>query len=184
MFLGAKIKNLRGNMTQAELSRRAGIDKAILSKIESGKMAGSHDCHKKLAAALHLKLSEFYAYLEADEPQEAEVHPGTLHSDTYKDFLEILTEIPLSKKMLPTVITLRPRDEKYLEESVKNVERFIIILKGSIEVGINGSTYRLRKQKDAEKGDSLYSKSNHRLRLKNNGRNTACVLCVSSPPVL
>lgn len=185
MNIGEKIKALRGNMTQAELARRAKVDKAIVSKIESGKMSGTIECHKKLAEAVGLKLSELYAYFEETKPEAAEFYPGDNgKTDTYQNFLEIITHLPLSKKMLPTIVTLEPEEEKFLEESIKKVERFIIVLAGEIEVEIEGKIYKLKKELDSNKGDSLYSTSASRHSIKNIGGPTAVALCISSPPVL
>lgn len=182
--IGTKLKLLRGNMTQAELARRSGVDKAIISKIESGKMSGTIECHRRLAEVFGLKLSELYAFLEDEKPEPAEFHPGNQKSDLYQDFLQILTTIPLAKKILPTFMTLRAGEEKYLPESSKHLERFIIILEGEADVEIDGKTYRLRKESNSEKGDSLYSSNNQRYRLRNSGSSGAKLLIITSPPVL
>lgn len=184
MEKGEKFRLLRGNMTQAELTQRSGVDKAIISKIESGKMPGTVECHKKLAGVFGLKLSELYAYLEEDKLEPAEYRSSGSKTDVYQDFLEILTNKPLAKKMLPTFITLKPKEEKFLEETLKKVERFIMVLEGVIEVGIDGKSYALKKESGSEKGDSLYSTSPKRHRIKNTGNSAARLLCVSSPPVL
>ncbi len=184
MERGEKFRQLRGNMTQDELSRRSGIDKAIISKIESGKMVGTIECHKKLAEVFGLKLSELYAFLENGKPDAAEVHLGNSKTDYYQDFLEILTSIPLNKRMLPTFITLKPSEEKYLEETVKKAERFIMILDGVIEIQIEDKIYKLTKEENSEHGDSIYSNSSKRHCIKNTGSVVAKVLCISSPPVL
>jgi putative transcriptional regulator len=185
MQIGEKIKALRGNMTQAELSRRAKVDKAIISKIESGKMSGTIECHKRLAEAFGLKLSELYAYFEELKPEPAEFYSGENgKKDTYQDFLEIITHLPLSKKMLPTFMTLEPGEEKFLEETAKKAERFILTLTGEIEVEVEGKVYQLKRGENTPKGDCLYSASALRHRIKNIGKATAVALCVSSPPVL
>ncbi len=184
MDIGNKLKILRGNMTQAELSRRSGVDKAIISKIESGKMSGTVDCHEKLAGVFGLKLSELYAFLEEEKPEPAEFHSGNTKTDFYQDFLEILTALPLSKKMLPTFISLQPKEQKYLEETLKRVERFIIALEGTIEVEIESKVYALKKEPHFDKGDSIYSNSPKRHTIKNTGGSIAKVLCISSPPIL
>ena len=184
MEIGKKLKLLRGNMTQAELARRSGVDKAILSKIEAGKMPGTVKCHTKLAGVFGLKLSEFYAYLEKEKYEPIEFHSGNSKSDFYQNFLEILTSIPLSKKMLPTFITLKPHEEKFLEETIKEAERFIMVLEGKIEIALNGKVHHLEKKSECERGDSLYSMSSERHRIKNVGNGVARALCVSSPPVL
>jgi mannose-6-phosphate isomerase-like protein (cupin superfamily)/DNA-binding XRE family transcriptional regulator len=182
--IGKKIRLLRGNMTQEELSRRVGVDKAIISKIETGKMIGSFECHKKLADVFGLKLSELYAYFEQEKPEPIEVHSGESKTDLYNHFLEVLTKVPLSKKMLPTLVTLKPAEEKSLEQTLKKVERFIIVLEGEMEVEVDGKIYPLKKDSKNEKGDSLYSRNPKRHRIKNTGRSEARALCVSSPPVL
>lgn len=182
--LGKKIRFLRGNMTQEELSRRLGVDKAIISKIETGKMLGSFECHRKLAEVFGLKLSELYAYFEREKAELVEFRSGNSKTDSYQNFLEILTGFPLSKKILPTLITLKSAEEKFLEQTLKKVERFVIILQGEIEVEIENKIYRLKKESNLNKGDSLYSRSLKRHKIKNPGSSTALALCISCPPVL
>lgn len=184
MELGKKLRLLRGNMTQVELAGRSGVDKAIISKIESGKMDGTVECHQKLAEVFGLKLSEFYSFIEEKESQPAELHSGNNKTDVYQNFLEILTSVPLAKKMLPSFITLQPQEEKFLEETIKNVERFIIILEGEIDIEAEGTVYHLKKIPEYEKGDSLYSLSPKRHSLKNTSTAVSRILCVSCPPVL
>lgn len=184
MVLSRKLKALRGSMSQSELARRAGVDKAIISKIEAGKMAGSVECHKRVAEALGLKLSQLYSYLEEDRPADVEYRSGQARSDVYADFMEILTVIPLSKKMLPTLISLKAGESCHLEESLKDAERFIYLLEGKVEISVDDSRNTLTRAPGSSKGDSLYSKSKSTHRIKNAGRQTAYLLCISSPPVL
>lgn len=184
MDIGKKIKLLRGNMTQAELANASGIDKAIISKIENGHMSGTLESHQKIAKVFGLKLSEFYAYLEDQENDPAEFHSASSKTDTYQDFLEIITNIPLAKKMLPVLISIKPKEEKILEETVKNAERFIYILEGQVEILIETKTYKLKKLPQNEKGDSLYSLSNKTHKITNTGINLARLLCISAPPIL
>lgn len=184
MKLGKKLKILRGNMTQAELAKRSGIDEAIISKIEADKMPGTIKCHTKLAGAFGMKLSEFYAYMEKEKIEPAEFHPANTKTDLYQDFLEILTSYPLSKKMLPTFITLQKNEVKYLEETLKKAERFIIILSGEAEIKIEDKVFHLKKEDAYGEGDSLYSTSRKRHSLKNTGQSITHLLCISAPPVL
>lgn len=179
-----RIRALRGNMTQEELARLSGIDKAIISKIETGKMSGTVESHRKIAQVFSMKLSEFYAFLEKEKASLVEFHSKDAITDVYQKFLEILTTLPLTKKMLPTYITLNPAEEKFLEETLKKVERFIIILEGETEIKVENTAYRLQKGHKDQKGDSIYSRSPKRHILKNTGKTVAYLLCVSSPPVL
>ena len=183
-ILGKKIKQLRGTMTQEELAHRVGVDKAIISKIETGKMLGSFECHRKLAQVFGMKLSELYAYFEQEKPELVEVRPGSSKTDLHRDFLEILTPMPLSKMILPTLISLKPSEERFLEQTHKKVERFVIVLEGEMEVEIEDKIYHLKKDPNHEKGDSLYSRSSKRHRIKNIENFVARALCISSPPVL
>ena len=184
MELGKKLRLLRGNMTQVELAARSGVDKAIISKIESGKMDGTVESHQRLAEVFGLKLSEFYAFIEENKSQPAELRSGDNKTDVYQNFLEILTSVPLAKKMLPSFISLQPQEEKFLEETLKNVERFIIVLEGEVTIDVEGVMYPLKKSPGHEKGDSLYSVSPKRHSLKNTGPAISRILCVSCPPVL
>ena len=83
--IGKKIRLLRGNMTQGELARRVGVDKAIISKIETGKMLGSFECHRKLAEVFGMKLSELYAYFEQEKSELVEFRPGSSKTDLYQN---------------------------------------------------------------------------------------------------
>ena len=87
MELWKKLRLLRGNMTQVELAGRSGVDKAIISKIESGKMDGTVECHQKLAEVFGLKLSEFYSFIEEKKSQPAELRSGNNKTDVYQNFL-------------------------------------------------------------------------------------------------
>jgi len=182
--IGEKIKALRNNLTLAELADRCQVDKSILCKIENNKMAGTLETHKRLAEAFGMKLSEFYNYLEEKDPEPAQVHAAQDKSDIYQDVLEILTRIPLAKKMLPVLVILKPKESAILEETLKKAERFILVLEGKIEIKIEEKTYRLAKEEKYEKGDSLYSASPKRHTIKNIGETPAKILCVSAPPVL
>jgi len=122
--------------------------------------------------------------MEDEKPEPAEFREGNTKSDVYQDFLEILTTIPLAKKMLPTFVSLKPGETQYLEETLKKVERFIYILNGEIDITVESRTYHLKKDANAEKGDSLYSTSMQRHTIKNTGNTVARALCISSPPVL
>jgi mannose-6-phosphate isomerase-like protein (cupin superfamily) len=102
----------------------------------------------------------------------------------YRDFLEILTTFPLSKKILPCLITLKPNEQRTLELTLKKVERFIIVLEGELEIEVEGKTYHLKKDPNHEKGDSLYSKIPKQHMIKNIGNSPCRALCISSPPVL
>lgn len=133
MEINKGLKKLRGSMTQSELSKISGVDKAIISKIESGKMSGTLACHKKIAEALGLKLSEFYHCLEDGKFHTAEFCPGhEKRVGTYPDFMEVLTNLPFSKKLLPSIITLQPLERISLAETDKEVERFFCFWKAKL----------------------------------------------------
>lgn len=183
MDIGNKIRLLRGNMSQADLASRTGIDKAIISKIESGKMPGTVASHEKIAEVFGMKLSQFYAYLENADYQPAQLHKAQEKTDTYKDIYEIITSIPLTKKMLPVIMTITSAEPQLLQETIKKVERFIFIIAGTVDIEIEGTVYRMAYSPSAG-SDTLYSISPKQHTIHNRGSSPARLLCVSCPPVL
>src|SRR5690242_11037233 len=77
--LGPKIRDLRGDMTQAALAKAAGLDQSALSRIESGERAVQLDELVALAAELGVEpgvlLSDdapVFAYRATDDAEVAE----------------------------------------------------------------------------------------------------------------
>lgn len=60
--MNGKIKAIRekAGMTQAELARRAGVDRSYLSKIENGKQKPSFAFVERIAAVLNVSMKDFF----------------------------------------------------------------------------------------------------------------------------
>lgn len=68
MELGEKLKalRLRDHMTLVELSRRSGVSKSLLSRIESGRSVPTVTTIQKIASAFGIILSDFFSDNEAN----------------------------------------------------------------------------------------------------------------------
>lgn len=49
--------------------------------LETGKMTGTIECHRKLGGVFGLKLSEFYAYMEDSSPSPVQFHSAETKTD-------------------------------------------------------------------------------------------------------
>lgn len=67
-IISQTIKRLRikTGITAQELSNVTGIQNAIISRIENGKMMGTVETHAKIAEAFNMSLSELFAEIESD----------------------------------------------------------------------------------------------------------------------
>ena len=61
--LGQRIRTLRKakGLTLVEISEKTGVAQATLSRIETGTMVGTVECHEKIAETLGIGLAELYS---------------------------------------------------------------------------------------------------------------------------
>lgn len=184
--LGERLRMLRKGqgVTLVELSKTSGVDIATISRIETGRMTGTLECHVKLAAALGVKLTELYAGIEEarvkdavsmqlpSQQQEVYVH------ETGKSSMAMLTADILKKKLMPVMVTIEPGGSTHKEEARVGTERFLYVLEGSIQAVVGSAAH------DLKKGSSLYFDASIPHSLKNIGRSTAKCLSVITPPAL
>lgn len=71
----ARIRSRRG-LTQQELSRLSGINKASISQIETGNIGLSKDKREALARALEVEIAEFYRSPEAKHQTDERLRLG------------------------------------------------------------------------------------------------------------
>lgn len=57
-YLAQRLTKLRGDISQTELAKRAGIPQSAISEIEAGKRVPRADTLQKLAAALNVSVSD------------------------------------------------------------------------------------------------------------------------------
>ncbi len=185
--LGARMRKLRKaqKMTLLELSKLTGVDYATISRIETGIMTGTLECHIKLAAALGVKVTDLYAGIEEARVKDAVTVqlPLKQGGEVYvhqagKSSISMLTTDILRKKLMPVLIIIEPGGATQTEEARVGTERFLYILEGSVEAKVGEATHELKK------GASLYLDASIPHSFKNPGRSVAKCLSVITPPML
>lgn len=185
MNLGKRLKKLRNEkkMTLEELSRKASVAKATLSRIENGQTPGTLKTHLKICQALGINIKELYIGTKILEGEVSAFEDGTqdeaeLFTYDEKTSSIILTSGIEKKQMLPQILVLKPEGQTHLEENPRGTEKFVFGLEGELEVKVADRTYALKK------GGALYFKSSLPHFIKNIGLQEAKCLCVSSPMAL
>ena len=184
--VGTRLRALRKSqrMTLVELAKAAGVDMATISRIETGRMTGTLECHVRLATALGIKITELYAGIEEARAKGAvTLQPSARQGEVYvheagKSSLTMLTSDILKKKLMPVLITIEPGGSTHKEEARVGTEKFLYMLEGTLEVKVGEAVHELRR------GSSLYLDASIPHNLKNTGSHTAKCLSVVPPPVL
>jgi len=184
--VGARLRFLRKSqkVTLVELAKTAGVDTATISRIETGNMRGTLECHIKLATALGYKLTDLYSGIEEARTKDAiSVQPPVGKGEVYvhqagKSAITLLTTEILKKKLMPVLVTIEASGSTNREEAKVGTEKFIYVLEGNLEAHVGEAVHPLRR------GSSLYLDASIPHFLKNSGRSIAKCLSVVTPPVL
>ena len=183
MHIGEIIKKLRGEMTQAELAKRAGLNFTTISIIEGGHRQGTISAHLKIAKALGITLSELYKGFDNPTPPLIEVTSKKREQvDVFyyndKAVSQILVKQISKRKMGPEILRLEKGGITHLEKKTVGTEQFIHMLEGKVEIKIGEETLRLKK------GESIYFDASLAHQIKNISNKTTSCLRVSSPATL
>ena len=183
MGLGKRIKDLRRSrrMTLVDMAKSTGIDQATLSRMENEKMTGTLGSHMKIAEALSIRLSDLYDSVvnrmnEAKEKAVREKFETFSHSSGA--VAELLTSGIIQKKMMPVLLKLKANGSTATEEYPAGAERFIYVLKGSVELILN-------KQKSTlSQSESLYFDGSKPHTIKNTAKTESRCISVLTPTSL
>ena len=156
--LGKRIRNLRKSrrLTLVEVARKTGIDQATLSRIENDVMTGTLNSHMKIAEVLGITLPELYQNViqQISEAKEKTVKQKLeTFSHSSGAVAEMLTTGILQKKMMPILLKIKGKGHTEAEEHPSPTERFIYVLKGSMEMHVG------KEKKSLKSGESLYFSS-------------------------
>ena len=184
--IGARLRFLRKSqrITLMELAKASGVDAATISRIETGKMIGTLECHLRLATALGVKVTDLYAGIEEARVKDATTLQGpSQRKDVYvhqagKSSMALLTTDIMRKKLMPALITINPGGSTQQEEAKVGTEKFLYVLEGALEAIVGETRHELKR------GSSLYLDASVPHSLKNTGRAAAKCLSVVTPPVL
>lgn len=178
--LGQRIKELRKErrLTLVEVAKKTGIDQATLSRIENGVMTGTLESHMKISEALGLNLPALYGQVinKANEFKEkAAKRKIETFSHSSGAVSEILTTHIMQKKMIPVLLKLKAGGRTETEELPVTAEKFVYVLKGTVELGIGAARNNLKA------GESLYFNASEPHHFKNPAKSESWVLSVTTP---
>ncbi|MCR5048590.1 MAG: cupin domain-containing protein [Saccharofermentans sp.] len=177
MEIGQKIRFLRqqNNLTQEELGDRCELSKGFISMLENDNTSPSIATLKDILEALGTNLADFFA----DEEQEKVVFGG----DDYavKEDAELKNNIcwliPNAQKneMEPILVTIEPDGRTYPDNPHEG-EEIGYVLEGSVMIHIGKNMYQ------AKKGESFLIRPDRPHYISNEGKKTAKILWISTPP--
>lgn len=160
-YFADQLKTLRQQrqMSMQALADAADVSKSMICKIERDEVHPTLDVAGRLASALGKSLSEM---LHASQTIQA-VHLTKADQGVWEDAHHIkrrnISPIFEGLKLEWLLVELPPHSSisKCLANSTLNIEKYILVTKGVLEIKINEKTYRLKKE------ESLYfnSKCNH-----------------------
>jgi len=177
--LAQKLKSLRlaNRMTLKQLAKKAGCTDAYLSQLERGRANPSIMILKKIAAALQVKVVDFFLESESGEEdvivkEEDRVNINFKRGDAK---IQMLVRHIGNKRMQPFYTTIQPGGgSKGFYSHIG--EEFGIVLQGELEIKRNGKSYRLKKN------ESFYFSSQEPHSWSNPGKSKTVVIWVVSPP--
>lgn len=181
--LGKRIKTLRKTrkLTLVEVAKSTGIDQATLSRIENGVMTGTVNSHMKIAEVLGLSLPDLYKDVLAKESEtkdKAAREKLETFSNSTGAVAELLTTGILQKKMMPVILKIRPGGRTAMEEFTAGSERFIYVLKGTLELAAEKKTQAFKT------GESLYFNGALPHHFRNPGKSESHILSILTPTSL
>jgi transcriptional regulator with XRE-family HTH domain len=172
-----KAFRLANRMTLKQLAARAGCTDAYLSQLERGHANPSIMVLKRIASALQMKVVDFFLEPESDEnnvvlKEEERVNIKFKRGDAK---IQMLVRDIHNKRMQPFYTTIDPGGGS--KGAYSHVgEEFGIVLRGQLEINLNGKTHRVKKN------ESFYFSSQEPHSWSNPGTNKAVVIWVVSPP--
>ncbi len=172
--IGARLRQLRvgRKLSLAEVSRAVGISVGFLSALERSQMSGSVGTLRKLARFYKTNILDFF---EANGTCSRHVRPAQRKVLGAGEGVQMELLAWGNTVMEPHLFRIKPEagsGEPYTHEG----EEFIYVLRGELDIALDGEQYRLRP------GDSFYFDSSTPHRWKNPGRKETFVLWVNTPP--
>jgi transcriptional regulator with XRE-family HTH domain len=174
--IAGRIRKLRrkAGLTLTAAAEKVDLNKATLSKIETGHISPPIATLLRIAKVLGVSITDFFV---DDDPQPAYVltrkNQGSLISQEGSKFgynYEALALEKLGKSAEPFLLTISPTDPP--GEFHHLGQEFIYILSGQMEFTIGEERLVLKP------GDSLYFDSNHVHKTKILGKRPAKFICV------
>ena len=181
--LGLKLKRMRSerSWTLEEVSRRTGVARSTLSKIENGQMSPTYDVLQRITRGMELDLVELFDTRRQTVPfgRRSVIRAGggeSLHTSAYH--YEVLATDLSYKRMLPFKAKISARSLEDFPDWVRHEgEEFLCVLSGQVEVHTEFYAPVILKV-----GDSIYFDSTMGHALVSVGADDAEVLWICTSP--
>lgn len=172
--IGTRLRQLRARraLSLAEVARAVGISVGFLSALERSHMSASVGTLRKLARFYKTNILEFFDPADSNSPLVTAERRKVLQAGKGVH-MELLAWG--STVMEPHLFRIAPdagSGESYSHEG----EEFLYVLKGDLEIALNGHEYRLKQ------GDSFYFESATPHHWRNPGSKETWVIWVNTPP--
>ncbi|MDD5291999.1 MAG: XRE family transcriptional regulator [Candidatus Omnitrophica bacterium] len=185
MNIGERLKNIRKNrdLTLDDISKKSGVGKATLSRIENNITAGTLRTHMKICDTLGLTLKDLYEGIDLPKEEISALNEKTTKEAEIFSYDEktksiILTKNAQKNNMLPQLLIVEANGKTHIEQNMPGIEKFVYCIEGQIQISIEDRPYKLKK------GNSLYFKASLPHRFINIGKRTTKCLIVISPVAL
>ena len=170
-------------LTLRQLAEKAGCTHSYISQVEKGLTVPSLSMVGRLASALNISVLDLFN--DPSEDLESNWHlpkrgRRTIQYPDGKVSSQLLVTRISSKKMEPLISMIKPEgtsDEAEKMNHPGGTEEFVMVLRGELDFKINGKEIHLLE------GDTLDFDGRLPHSWVNNGRETAEVLFVFSPPI-
>ncbi len=176
MEIGSKIKRLRAQqgLTLEELASRCELTKGFLSQLERDLTSPSITTLADILEALGSSLSEFFC----ETPEERLVFHREDFFEDERDGCTIRWIVPNTQKndMEPILVEL-PQGGVSFSSGPHNGEEFGYVIAGTVTLVTDGGEYTVRR------GETFYLDGKREHCLRNDKKQTAQVLWVSTPPL-
>ena len=177
MDIGGKIKRMRieKQLTQEELANRCELSKGFISQLENNLTSPSIATLIDILDILGTNLKEFFNEISGEKITFTKDDMCETEDEDLKYKLKWLVPNSHKNDMEPIIITLQPGGQ-YKEDKPHEGEEFGYVLSGSIILHLGDKSYKVRKN------ESFYFKPRANHYISNNGKTTAKVIWISTPP--
>lgn len=156
LLIGRRVKEMRLklDLTLAELGRRAGLSKSLLSKVENAQVSPPIATLYKIARALDVPMGYFFEeearedrviYVPKDKRQRVE---QSRHAEY--GYEHLASGSTMMRLMEPFMITLEANSQAEPTLFESQNEEFILVLEGEVDYLFGSTSYHLTE------GDALY----------------------------
>lgn len=177
MNIGEKIKSLRiqNSLTQEELADRSELTKGFISQLERDLTSPSIATLVDILEGLGTNLKDFFNENIDEKIVFSKEDAFETENDELKYTLKWIIPNAQKNMMEPILIEIDP-DGRTKEDSPHEGEEFGYVINGNIFINIGSKKHRVRK------GESFYYKANSDHYISNEGKTTAKIIWVSTPP--